>query len=45
MLSLCGNDGYPYHFDIYCRKSKEPGTEFGLGGKVLLGVVNVGHER
>ena len=27
--SLCGNDGYSYHLDIYCGKSKGPGNEFG----------------
>ena len=39
--SLCGNDGYPYHLDIYCGKSGRPRNEFGLGGKVVLGMIDV----
>ena len=38
---LCGNDGYPYHLDIYCRKFKDSGNKFGLDGKVALEMVNV----
>ena len=40
-MSLCGNDGYPYHLDIYCGKSKDPGNKFGLDGKIVLEMVNV----
>ena len=39
--SLCGNNGYPYHLDIFCGKSEGPGNEFGLGGKVVSGMVDV----
>ena len=39
--SLCGNDGYPYHLDIYFGKFEGPGNEFGLGGKVVLEMVDV----
>ena len=33
--SFCGNEGYPYHVDIYCGKSEEPRNEFGLCEKVV----------
>ena len=39
--SLCGNDGYQYHLDIYCGKSEGPRNEFGLGEKIVLETVNV----
>ena len=41
LSSLCSNDGYRYHLDIYCRKSGEPINKFGLDGKVVLEMVNV----
>ena len=47
MWSLCGNDRYPYHLDIYCGKSEDPGNKFGLDGKVCFrdGKCFKGHER
>ena len=39
--SLCGNDRYPYHLDIYSGKSEGPRNEFGLGEKIVLETVNV----
>ena len=39
--SLCGNDGYPYHLDIYCEISERPRNGFVLGMKVVLEMVNV----
>ena len=32
---------YPYHLDLYCGKSEDPGNKFGLDGKAVLGMVNV----
>ena len=31
---ICGEDGYPYHLDIYCQTSAENYT-FGLGGRAM----------
>ena len=39
--SLCGNDEYPYHLDVYCGKAEGPGNEFRLGGKVVPEMVDV----
>ena len=39
--SLCGNDEYPCHLDVYCGKTEGPGNEFRLGGKVVPEMVDV----
>ena len=41
LWALCGVDGYPYHLDIYCGKTEEAHGEYGLGGNVVLSMVNI----
>ena len=39
--SLCGNDWYSYHLDVYCGKFEDPGNKFDLDEKVVLEMLNV----
>ena len=41
LWSLCGDDGYPYHLDIYCGKSNVTHGNYGLGGNVVLSMVDI----
>ena len=37
--AICGEDGYPYHLQIYCGKSSEK-LDFGLGGSVVVRLID-----
>ena len=41
LWALRGVDGYPYHLDIYCGKSEEAHGKYGLGGNVVLSMVEL----
>ena len=41
LWAMCGVDGYTYHLDIYCGKSEEAHGRFGLGGNVVLSMVDI----
>ena len=44
LWALCGVDGYTYHLDIYCGKSEENHGRFGLGGNVVLSMVDIAND-